>query len=95
MIDILSLSPEELRKTVQELGLPGYRSKQISEWLTRGCRDFSEMSNLPKSLRETLPEHFELTAPKMLRRQISKEDGTEKFLWGLKDSNSVETVFMR
>ena len=95
MIDILSLSPEELRKTVQELGLPGYRSKQISEWLTRGCRDFSEMSNLPKSLRETLPEHFELTAPKMLRRQISKEDGTEKYLWGLKDSNSVETVFMR
>ena len=95
MIDILSLSPEELRKTVQELGLPGYRSKQISEWLTRGCRDFSEMSNLPKSLRETLSEHFELTAPKMLRRQISKEDGTEKFLWGLKDSNSVETVFMR
>ena len=95
MIDILSLSPEELRKTVQELGLPGYRSKQISEWLARGCRDFSEMSNLPKSLRETLPEHFELTAPKMLRRQISKEDGTEKFLWGLKDSNSVETVFMR
>ena len=95
MIDILSLSPEELRKTVQELGLPGYRSKQISEWLTRGCRDFSEMSNLPKSLRETLPEHFELTAPTMLRRQISKEDGTEKFLWGLKDSNSVETVFMR
>ena len=95
MIDILSLSPEELRKTVQELGLPGYRAKQISEWLTRGCRDFSEMSNLPKSLRETLPEHFELTAPKMLRRQISKEDGTEKFLWGLKDSNSVETVFMR
>ena len=95
MIDILSLSPEELRKTVQELGLPGYRAKQISEWLTRGCRDFSEMSNLPKSLRETLPEHFELTAPTMLRRQISKEDGTEKFLWGLKDSNSVETVFMR
>ena len=95
MIDILSLSPDELRKTVQELGLPGYRSKQISEWLARGCRDFSEMSNLPKTLRETLPEHFELTAPTMLRRQISKEDGTEKFLWGLKDSNSVETVFMR
>ena len=95
MIDILSLSPEELRKSVQELGLPGYRSKQISEWLARGCRDFSEMSNLPKTLRETLPEHFELTAPTMLRRQISKEDGTEKFLWGLKDSNSVETVFMR
>ena len=95
MIDILSLSPEELRKTVQELGLPGYRAKQISEWLTRGCRDFAEMSNLPKTLRETLPKHFELTAPVLLRRQTSREDGTEKFLWGLKDGNSVETVFMR
>ena len=71
MIDILSLSPEELRKTVQELGLPGFRAKQISEWLARGCRDFSEMSNLPKSLRETLPQHFELTAPTLLRRQIT------------------------
>ena len=95
MIDILSLTPEELRKSVQELGLPGYRAKQISEWLTRGCRDFAEMSNLPKALRETLPQYFELTAPVMLRRQTSKEDGTEKFLWGLKDGNSVETVFMR
>ena len=50
MIDILSLSPEELRESVQELGLPGYRSKQISEWLARGCRDFAEMSNLPKEV---------------------------------------------
>ena len=95
MIDILSLSPDELRNSVQELGLPGYRAKQIFEWLTRGCRDFSEMSNLPKSLRETLPEHFALTAPRLLRKQVSKADGTEKYLWGLKDSNSVETVFMR
>jgi len=95
MIDILSLTPEELRKSVQELGLPGYRAKQISEWLTRGCRDFAEMSNLPKALRESLPRHFELNAPVMLRRQTSREDGTEKFLWGLKDGNSVETVFMR
>ena len=95
MIDILSLSPDELRNSIQELGLPGYRAKQIFEWLARGCRDFSEMSNLPKSLRETLPEHFTLTAPRLLRKQVSKEDGTEKYLWGLKDSNSVETVFMR
>ena len=87
MTDILSLSPEELRKSVQELGLPGYRAKQISEWLARGCRDFEQMSNLPKSLRETLLEYFELTAPTMLRRQISKEDGTEKGMdWGRKTS---------
>ena len=80
MTDILSLTPEELKQQIGDLGLPAYRAKQISEWLTRGCRDFSEMSNLPKALREMLPEHFELHAPGMLRHQVSREDGTEKFL---------------
>ncbi|MBQ9664002.1 MAG: 23S rRNA (adenine(2503)-C(2))-methyltransferase RlmN [Oscillospiraceae bacterium] len=95
MTDLLSLTPEELRIRIKEFGLPEYRAKQIQEWLTRGCRDFAQMSNLPKNLRETLAEEFTLTAPVLLRRQVSKEDGTEKFLWGLADGNSVETVFMR
>lgn len=95
MTDILSLSSDELRLKITELGLPAYRAKQIYEWLTRGCRDFSEMSNLPKNLRETLASEFSLVAPVLLRKQVSKDDGTEKFLWGLADGNSVETVFMR
>ena len=95
MTDILSLTPDELKQQISTLGLPSYRAKQITDWLTRGCRDFSEMSNLPKTLRDRLPEYFELHAPVVLRRQISGEDGTEKFLWGLSDGNSVETVFMR
>ena len=95
MTDILSLTQDELKQSVCELGLPAYRAAQISEWLARGCRDFQEMLNLPMSLREMLPKQFEIHAPMLLRRQISREDGTEKFLWGLSDSNSVETVFMR
>lgn len=95
MTDILSLSSDELRLKITELGLPAYRAKQIYEWLTRGCRDFSEMSNLPKNLRETLASEFSLIAPVLLRKQVSKDDGTEKYLWGLADGNSVETVFMR
>ena len=95
MTDILSLSSDELRLKITELGLPAYRAKQIYEWLTRGCRDFSEMSNLPKNLRETLASEFSLVAPVLLRKQVSKDDGTEKYLWDLADGNSVETVFMR
>lgn len=95
MTDILSMLPEELAQSVQELGLPAYRSKQIFEWLSRGCRNFSEMTNLQKSLRESLSEHYALQAPVLLRKQISRTDGTQKFLWGLTDGNSVETVFMR
>ena len=95
MTDLLSLTPEELRTQIKALGLPEYRARQIQEWLTRGCRDFSQMSNLPKNLRESLASQFSLTAPALLRRQVSGEDGTEKYLWGLADGNSVETVFMR
>ena len=95
MTDILSLNPDELRQQIREIGLPDYRAKQIFTWLAAGCRDFSEMTNLSKALRERLAATFHLTAPTLLRRQISSEDGTEKFLWGLADGNSVETVLMR
>ncbi len=95
MKDILSLSLSELTNQITELGYPPYRAKQIYVWLTAGCRDFSAMTNLPASLRTELSEKFELSAPTMLRKQVSKEDGTIKFLWGLNDGNSVETVVMR
>ena len=93
--DILSLTPEELQIQICGLGLPSYRAKQITEWIRRGSRSFDEMTNLPKPLREMLPDHFSLYAPVLLRKQISREDHTEKYLWGLADGNSVETVFMR
>ena len=95
MTDILSLTPEELKEEILALGLPAFRAKQISGWLKSGVRDFSEMSNLPKELRETLKERFSLTAPVLLRAQTSELDQTGKFLWGLSDGNCVETVLMR
>ncbi|MBR4473465.1 MAG: 23S rRNA (adenine(2503)-C(2))-methyltransferase RlmN [Oscillospiraceae bacterium] len=95
MTDILSLTPEELKEEILALGLPAFRAKQISGWLKTGVRDFSEMSNLPKELRESLKERFSLTAPVLLRAQTSELDQTGKFLWGLSDGNCVETVLMR
>ena len=95
MTDILSLTPDELKQELSLLGLPAYRAKQVSEWLKRGVRDFSDMSNLPKELRETLCTQFSLAAPRLLRSQHSALDGTGKFLWGLSDENCVETVLMR
>ena len=53
------------------------------------------MTNLPKALREALAESYYLGAPKVLRKQVSAEDGTVKYLWGLRDGNAVETVVMR
>ena len=95
MLDILSLSAETLENQITALGYPKYRAQQVMQWLTRGCRDFEEMSNLPQALRFKLSENYSLHSPQLLRKQISAEDGTVKCLWGLQDGHSVETVFMR
>jgi len=76
------------------LGQPAYRAKQIFRWLSRGVASFDEMSDLPLALRQTLAERCLLGAPEILRRQEAK-DGTIKYLFGLRDGNSIESVLMR
>ena len=93
--DIKSLLPEELEALLREMGQPAYRTKQIFSWLSAGCGDWDEMTNLPKSLRSSLAEQCHLHAPSVLRCQESAQDGTMKFLWELYDGNAVETVLMR
>lgn len=92
--DILALLPQELEQEILALGLPKYRAAQIGKWLTRGVRSFEEMSDLPKSLRNTLDEHFLLYKPRVISKQVSALDGTIKYLWELRDGNAVETVVM-
>lgn len=92
--DILALLPQELEQEILALGLPKYRAAQIGKWLTRGVRSFEEMSDLPKSLRDALDEHFLLYKPRVISKQVSALDGTIKYLWELRDGNAVETVVM-
>ena len=92
--DIKSLLPDELRDAMVALGEPAYRSGQIFKWLSAGVRSFEEMTNLPKALRTKLADNFIITAPVLLRKQVSKQDGTIKYLWGLEDGNSIESVVM-
>ena len=90
--DILSMLPTELESELAGLGEPKYRAGQIFKWLSEGVRDFDKMSNLPKALREKLRDGYELYEPKVLSKQVSKLDGTIKYLWELRDGNAVETV---
>lgn len=95
MIEIKSMNLSELKTALTDLGQPGFRAKQVYTWLHRGARSFEEMTDLPKSLRETLASRCLLTAPVPVRRQKSQLDGTVKYLWQLHDGNCVETVLMR
>ncbi len=92
---IKSLLPAELEIVLQEMGEPKYRAKQIFRWLHLGVTSFEEMSDLPKNLRAKLEERFTLTVPQILRKQVSAKDGTIKYLFGLQDGNSIESVLMK
>ena len=95
MIDIKSMSLQEMGDLLQSMGQPAYRAKQVFTWLHKGARSFSEMTNLPKPLRDQLTQTCILTPPKVARKQVSRLDGTIKYLWELADGNCIESVLMR
>ena len=94
-MNLKSLTQPELANILKELGQPAFRAKQIFTWLHRGVRSYDEMTNLPKGLRDTLAQPYPIHAPRVVRKQESKKDGTIKYLWELSDGNCVETVLMR
>ncbi|MBO4915053.1 MAG: 23S rRNA (adenine(2503)-C(2))-methyltransferase RlmN, partial [Oscillospiraceae bacterium] len=94
MTDIKSMTLDEIADALKALGEPAFRGGQVFTWLHRGATDFGEMSNLSKPLREKLTQSFYITAPKVARKQVSKLDGTIKYLWELRDGNCIETVLM-
>ena len=95
MIDLRSMTLEELTAWLKEQGEPAFRAKQIFHWLYRGVSSFDEMTDLSKALREKLSSLAFLTPPQVARKQVSRLDGTIKYLWELSDGNCVESVLMR
>lgn len=85
----------ELEERVVSLGLPKFRAKQIYKWLNEGVSSFDEMTNLSKDLRVKLSENFVITVPEIVTKQVSKIDGTQKYLLKLHDGHTVECVLMQ
>ncbi len=95
MQDLKSMTLEEMTAALKAMGQPSFRGKQVFTWLHKGVTSFDEMTNLPKDLRDKLKSVFTLTVPKVARKQMSKQDGTIKYLWELSDGNCIESVLMR
>ena len=94
--DIKSLNLEELTAFVESLGEKKFRAKQIYEWMHRKhVASFSEMTNISAALIEKLNQNCTLTSLKKADVQISKIDGTRKYLFLLDDGNVIESVLMR
>ncbi|BDF67612.1 putative dual-specificity RNA methyltransferase RlmN [Oscillospiraceae bacterium] len=95
MLNLKSMTLAEMTSLMKEMGEPGFRGKQIFQWLHRGVTSFDEMTNLSKALRDKLAQTCFITVPAVERKQESRLDGTIKYLWRLGDGNCVETVLMR
>lgn len=93
--EIKCLSVAELKKELADMGEKPFRAKQIFKWLHQPVSSFDEMTDLSKDLRAKLSERYLLTVPKVVREQVSKVDGTHKYLWQLHDGDCVESVLMR
>lgn len=94
--DIKSMDLEELTQELLAMGEKKFRAGQIYGWMhVHLVRSVDEMTNISQRLREQLKENYAFTAVKLLERQISRIDGTQKFLFRLADGNVVESVWMQ
>jgi 23S rRNA (adenine2503-C2)-methyltransferase len=95
MLHLLDQSVEQLQAWFKQQGLPAYRAAQVRGWvLQKRARQFDQMTDLPKALRQRLAEEFQIWTTQVVARQVS-EDGTEKLLLELADGNRIECVLLR
>ena len=95
-IDIKSMNLAELTEFVAGIGEKAFRAKQLYQWLhVKQVYAFSDMTNLSKAFHEKLDEVSYVTNLKQEQVQISKIDGTRKYLFLLEDGNVIESVLMR
>lgn len=92
--NIKDLCFKDLVEFLLEHEHPAYRARQICQWLfQKRAISFGEMTNLSASLRAELEQQFAIGRLKTLRR-VASRDGTVKFLFGLNDNESIESVLI-
>ena len=81
-----------LEDLILGLGEKSFRARQLAEWLyLRGATSFSDMGNLPHSLREILDARYVFSQPRVQQKLVAS-DGTTRYLLELADGEQVETV---
>lgn len=96
MENIFGLNLAQLTDLLTKLNLPKFRAKQIIEWMyLKHVNSFTEMTNLPKNLREQLAQEFIIKKANSCDQLNSNDGKTTKFLLQFDDGVGVETVLMR
>ena len=95
-VDLKTLDFQEMKAEMAKIGEKPFRAGQIYQWIHQKLADSpNEMTNLSKNLRDTLTEHYDCTCLSVAEVLTSQIDGTQKYLFELKDQNVIESVLMR
>jgi len=94
-INLLNLNRAGLVEFFSQLGEKPFRAKQIMQWMhQRGVLEFSQMTDMSKSLREILKQTACINLPQVEMTQKSL-DGTRKWLISVDGAdNAVECVLI-
>lgn len=87
-----SFTLENLEAFLKQYGKEKFRAQQIFKWVyEQRVTDFDQMLNLSKDLRAELKKLITFELPPVIKHLISV-DGTQKFLFDVRDGNSIEAV---
>jgi 23S rRNA (adenine2503-C2)-methyltransferase len=97
-MNLVGMTRAQMRDVLIEHGTPEKQAKmrvgQIWQWIyEKGVREFAVMSNLAKTYRAELAEHFVIEVPEVVSKQVSL-DGTRKYLMRIAGGHEVETVYI-
>ncbi len=94
--DIKSLSLNELKVEMENIGEKAFKAKQIYSWLhKRGAESFDEMTDISKNLRENLKNSYVIHNCSIEKKLVSMYDSTVKYLFRLHDGELIESVVMK
>ena len=92
MEEIKAYSLQGLQALFKGWGVPQYRALQVYKWLyQKGVSSYTEMTNIPRALREKLANDLPLFPARIINKQIS-HDGTRKYLIEFHDHSLTEMV---
>ena len=92
--NLLEFDRDALAAFCERLGEKRFRATQLFRWIhQKGARDFGQMSDLAKSLRDKLAGRAVIAAMPVISEQAST-DGTIKWLFDAGAGNAIETVFI-
>ena len=95
-VHLADLTPEARAEKMVELGLPGFRAKQLgTHYFQHGTSDPERMTDLPAAGRAELVAGLLPTLLTEVRRLKTDDGDTIKLLWRLHDGALVESVLMR